>query len=282
MDRQKSPQETTSFSENQWRVLRHKHIRKYIYIGTYIRKYVISTQFSLSPRATGLYSSSEGNLNTTKSFWYSFKVCKNKILFFPWVWVYGTFALPYPAEELNPCWIQPLLAALIKCMAPTPWGFLGLSQAWPLRHKRQVEAVLQSSSQRDTQKGLPLTTLTGRPEQEWRTTSQPWVSSPQGKCSNLRKKFSGQPRELSPEHSLQTSLLYLSCWNVKNNQFTARLGSWPVCAGWQRRSSIRKASQDLLHQVEARAEAEEGDCPGVLSSHPPKPPRTQGATLHIT
>ena len=282
MDRQKSPQETTSFSENRWRVLRHKHIRKYIYIGTYIRKYVVSTQSSLSPAATGLYSSSEGNSNTTTSFLYSFKVCKNKILFFPWVWLCGTFALPYPVEELNPRWIQPLLAALIKCMAPAPWGFLGPSQAWPLRHTRQVEAVLQSSSQRDTQKGLPLTT----PHWASRTGVKNHFTAldflPQGKCSNLRKKFSGQPRELSPECSLQTSLLYLSCWNVKKSRFTTGLGSWPICAGWQRRFSIRKASQDLLHQVEARAEAEEGDCPGVLSSHPPKPPRTQGATLHIT
>lgn len=172
------------------------HIRKHTYIETCIRKYVVSPQCSLSPWATGLYLSSKGNSNTTKSFLYSFKVCKNKILFFLWAWMYGTFT--YPAEELNPEWIQSLSAALIKCTVPALWGFLGLIQAWPLRHARQVEAALQSSSHHKAQRGQLSPLLTQRPEQEWRTASQPWVFSTEGSAQIWGRKAQDNPGNWIP------------------------------------------------------------------------------------
>ena len=209
-----------------------------------IMKYVISPQCSLSPWATGLYLSSKGNSNTTKSFLYSFKVCKNKILFFPWAWMYGTFT--YPAEELNPEWIQSLSAALIKCTAPALWGFLGLIQAWPLRHARQVEAVLQSSSQRDAWRGQLSPLLTQCPEREWRTASQPWVFSTEGSAQIWGRKSQDNPgtESRTPFADLASVPFTLKC---QQNCFTAGLGPWPISAGWQRCLSIREVSQDLLH-----------------------------------
>ena len=173
---------------------------------------MISPQCSLSPQATGLYLSSKGNLNTTKSFLYSFKVCKNKILFFPWSWMYGTFT--YPAEELNPEWIQSLSAALIKCTAPALWGFLGLIQAWPLRHARQVGSSASELQPTWCLEGSMLTTPhpVSRAGVKNCLTALGFLN--RGKCSNLRKKISGRPRELNPEPPLQTLLLYLSHWNV--------------------------------------------------------------------